>query len=67
MLYAEQKKEKTFRFASSKTAYYVAFEKLATFCHYFEFDVQGSCVTIPAGCPAGVVNTMIQYGGTLVA
>lgn len=67
MLVIEQKKEKSFRFASEKKAYSVAFEKLATFCHYFEFDVKGAILTLPIGCPDGIVNTVIQSGGKLIA
>lgn len=62
----EQKKEKTFRFASAKDAYAVAFDKVARGCHYMEFEWYKDILKLPLGCPKGVVNTVIKNGGVLV-
>lgn len=67
MIMNEQDKEKTFRFATKQDAYKVAFDKVARGCHYFDFDWQEDLLKLPAGCPKGIINAVIQNGGTLVS
>ena len=63
----EQKKENTFRFVSDEKAHSVAFDIVARGCHYFEFDWDRNKITLPIGCPKGVVDTVVKSGGVLVS
>ena len=63
----EQQKENTFRFASVEKAHCVAFEIVARVCNYYEFDWSKNNITLPIGCPKGVVDTVVKSGGVLVS